>query len=444
MAAPPRPRHLLVHSQTTPLRGALAVPGDKSISHRAVMLAAVAEGTSRIEHWLPAGDTLATLQAMRDLGAIIEDQPSGPAAWQLTITGRGLRGLLSPAGALDCRNAGTCMRLLAGLLAGQAFPSVLDGSAQLRRRPMRRITEPLQAMGAVIHSRDGYAPLAIAPARLQGREHRLTIASAQVKSALLLAGLYADGMTQVAEPGPSRDHTERLLQAMGVELASAPLTVSLRPPARLQPLAITVPGDISSAAFLLVAAILTPGSAVSVLNTGVNPTRTGLLDILADMGAPVTQTRPRLSGGEPVADLSVQAAPVRAQTVAGARVVRAIDEFPVWAVVATQADGVSVLRDAAELRVKEVDRISLLAEELRKMGARLDEQPDGFSVYGPTPLVGADVDGHEDHRLVMALAVAGLTARGVTRIHGADCLTDSFPGFVETLQALGAGLEWAA
>lgn len=435
---------LLIYPQATPLRGVLPVPGDKSISHRTIILAAVAEGVSLIDNWLPAGDTLATLGALRALGVAIEDVPLGPTDWRLTVHGRGLRGLQPPTGALDCRNAGTGLRLLAGLLAGQPFDSVLDGSAQLRRRPMRRITEPLQAMGAQIDSHDGHAPLHIAPGRLTGQTHHLTVASAQVKSAILLAGLYAAGTTSVTEPGPSRDHTERLLQAMGVSLTLAPCRVTLTPPASLAPLKLRVPGDLSSAAFLLTAASLIPGSAVSIPHTGVNPTRTGFLDLLEAMGAPVTQAQPRLSGGEPIADLSLTAASLRSVAAAGDVVVRAIDEFPIWAVAATQAHGISSLRDAAELRVKEVDRISVLAAELRKLGARLDEQPDGFTIYGPTPLTGAEVDGHDDHRLVMALAVAALTASGPTRIHGAACLADSFPGFVESMQALGARLEWVA
>lgn len=436
--------HLLVYPQTTPLQGAVPVPGDKSISHRTAILASVADGVSHIDNWLPAGDTLATLGALRALGVVIDAAPLSATDWQLTVYGQGLHGLQPPAGVLDCRNAGTGLRLLAGLLAGQSFPAVLDGSAQLRRRPMRRITEPLQMMGAQIDSYDGRAPLRITPGRLTGQTHHLNIASAQVKSAILLAGLYAIGTTCVTEPGPSRDHTERLLQAMGVDLALSPLRVTLTPPARLSPLNLRVPGDLSSAAFLLTAAALIAGSAVSIPHTGVNPTRTGFLDLLAAMGAPVAQTQTHLSGGEPVAEIGLTAAPLRGVTAAGEVVVRAIDEFPIWAVAATQAQGVSVLRDAAELRVKEVDRISVLAGELRKLGARLEEMPDGFIIQGPTLLTGADVDGHDDHRLVMALAVAALTASGPSRIHGAACLADSFPGFVETMRQLGARLEWAA
>ncbi|MFQ5400967.1 MAG: 3-phosphoshikimate 1-carboxyvinyltransferase [Anaerolineae bacterium] len=441
---------LLVHPQKSPLNGAITIPGDKSISHRVVMLAAIADGRSTIRQWLPAGDTIATLEAVRAMGVHIAVDEHSPQAWDLEIEGRGLHGLCPPDAPLDCRNAGTCMRLLAGILAGQRFPSVLDGSSQLRKRPMGRIIEPLREMGARIAAADGRAPLHIQPGKLHSAAYRMNVASAQVKSAILLAGLYAEGETRVFQPGPARDHTERMLAAMGVKLAAEEAAdgtwVLLKRLGRmgLKSLDLTVPGDISSAAFPLVAAAVVPHSEVTVTNVGLNETRIGILDILQTMGAAFSVTNRRTTGGEPAGDLTVHFDEMHATEVGGRRVVRAIDEFPVWAVAATQAAGDSTVHDAAELRVKEVDRISRLAGELRKLSVNITEHPDGFTVSGPTHLRGAEVDSHGDHRLGMALAVAGLVARDSTLVHNADCIADSFPGFVETMRALGAEMEWVA
>jgi len=337
------------------------------------------------------------------------------------------------------------MRLLAGVLAGQPFASVLDGSAQLRRRPMRRITDPLREMGARIEDTDGRAPLRFAPARLRGITYPMPVASAQVKSCLLLAGLFAGGPVTVIEPGPARDHTERMLRAMGadVEIADA-CCVTLIPPERLRPLDLRVPGDFSSAAFVLVAALLAGSGEVTIEGVGVNPTRTGLLDILASMGADIRLTNERDVAGEPVADLVACRAALRGTLIEGDRVVRTIDEFPALMIAALQAEGVTEVRGAAELRVKETDRIAVMAAELRKLGAAIDERPDGFVIAGPQRLTGAVVDGHDDHRVAMALALAGLLADGPTTITDARCIEDSFPGFVETLHALGARIEEVA
>lgn len=437
---------LLVRAQTTPLTGTIAVPGDKSISHRAVMLSAIAGGASTIRNWLPAGDTIATLEAIQAMGVRIEIDRRSTQAWDLRVEGQGLRGLQPPPRPLDCRNAGTCMRLLAGIMVGQSFPSILDGSRQLRQRPMRRITGPLQQMGANITTADGRAPLSIQPGALQGIEFRLDVASAQVKSAILLAGLYADGETRVYQPGPARDHTERMLAAMGVNLTIDGDWIALKrleiEDRRLEPLDLTVPGDISSAAFPLVAAAIVPHSQITVTNVGVNDTRTGILDMLAAMGARFSLNNERVTGGEPAADLTFSFDELHSAGVSGTTVVRGIDEIPVWAVAATQAAGASAVSDAAELRVKEVDRIGLLAGELRHMGVNVSERPDGFTIAGPTHLDSAAVDSHGDHRLGMALAIAGLVARGETLVHDAGCIADSFPGFVETMQALGANMEW--
>lgn len=437
---------LLIHPQTTPLRGAITVPGDKSISHRAIMLAAVAEGVSVIRRWLPAGDTLATLDAIRALGVQVEINKKSPTAWDLQIEGRGLHGLQPPEGPLDLRNAGTGIRLLAGIMAGQRFPVTLDGSEQLRKRPMRRIAEPLRLMGACIETTDGRAPLHLSPTALHGMQYEMPVASAQVKSAVLLAGLYAEGETAVYQPGPARDHTERMLAAMGVRVVTEGEWVRLKRGKlrdwQLKPLDLTVPSDTSSAAFPLVAAAIVPHSEITIENVGMNETRTGIVEWLHAMGANFTITNERITGGEPAADLIVRFDELHSTAVNGDSVVRGIDELPIWAVAASQAAGGSTVRDAAELRVKEVDRIGVLAGELRKLGIQMTEYPDGFTVHGPVRPCGAEVDSHDDHRLGMSLAIAGLVAAGNTVVHDAACVADSFPGFVETMQALGANMQW--
>jgi 3-phosphoshikimate 1-carboxyvinyltransferase len=333
------------------------------------------------------------------------------------------------------------MRLLVGTLAGQPFASTLTGDEQLLRRPMGRVVEPLRRVGAKVEDTDGRAPLHIHKRQLRGGDHKLPVPSAQVKSALLLAGLYADAPTVVRQPGPARDHTERLLDAMGATIESDGLTVHLRPSSRLLPLSFDVPGDISSAAFPLVAAVLLPGSQVTLEGVGVNPTRTGLLDVLGTMGAEIRLDNQREAGNEPLADLTVQASTLRGREIGGDTVVRMIDEFPILAVAATQAQGTTTVRDAAELRVKETDRIAAVVAELGALGACIQALPDGFVIEGPTPLRGALVDSHGDHRLAMALAVAGLVAEGKTVIKGVECIDDSFPNFVGCMYGLGAKLR---
>lgn len=445
------------------LRGCVRPPGDKSISHRAMLLGALAEGTSHITGALISGDCLATLGCLRMLGVEIETPVSAPAPYEgkegrmttVIVHGHGLHGLRAPAAPLDCMRSGTTMRLLAGILAGQPFESVLTGDPQLLRRPMRRVVEPLRRMGADIEDDEGHGPLLIRGRRLRGYDHTLTVASAQVKSALLLAGLYADGPTTVREPGPSRDHTERMLKAQAGKHASLQVPEHQSPIAhhdgawtinpaligRLNPLDIVVPGDMSSAAFLLAAAVLVPGSEVTVEGVGVNPTRTGLLDVLQTMGAEIAIENEREECGEPVADVTARASALHGVEIRGSTVVRMIDEFPVLAIVATQAESRTVVRDAAELRVKESDRIATVVEELGKMGARIEPLPDGFIVEGPTLLKGAAVSSHGDHRLAMALAVAGLVAEGETVIDDIACAADSFPGFVEVMRGIGAAYD---
>jgi 3-phosphoshikimate 1-carboxyvinyltransferase len=421
------------------LTGQCSVPGDKSISHRAVMLGSIAVGSSRIRNFLDGHDCRATVSVMRDLGVEIEVQ----TPTELVVHGRGIDGLQEPNTVLDCANSATTIRLLTGLLAGQKFASFLNGAAQIRRRPMQRIVQPLRAMGADIMGRqnNNLAPLGIRPARLRGLEYEMPVASAQVKSCLLLAGLYADGLTVVREPGPARDHTERLLQAMGAPILVAGRTVSSeRPTTPLQAIDITVPGDISSAAFLLVAGAVAPDSRITITGVGVNPTRTGMVDALLEMGAQIEFHNPRDQAGEPVADLEVRTSALRGATFAGENMVTMIDELMVLAVAATQASGRTIIRDAQELRVKETDRIASTVSELRKMGAKIQPTEDGFIIDGPTPLVGAPVESQGDHRLAMTMTCAGLIAKGNTTVYGAEVTADSFPGFEQTLQVLGANL----
>ncbi|HRW49694.1 MAG TPA: 3-phosphoshikimate 1-carboxyvinyltransferase [Caldilinea sp.] len=421
------------------LTGNCSVPGDKSISHRAVMFGSIAEGETHIRNFLDGGDCRSTIDVMRGLGV----QVDVVTPTELAVHGRGLDGLQEPANVLDCGNSGTTIRLLTGLLVGQQFATFLNGTAQIRRRPMGRIVRPLRGMGADIMGRQmgEYAPLGIRPSRLRGLEYTMPVASAQVKSCLLLAGLYAHGLTIVIEPGPARDHTERMLTAMGAPIAVYGNKItSERPQTPLKALDITVPGDISSAAFLLVAGAITPNSRITVTGVGTNPTRTGIVEALQAMGAAITFANEREEGGEPVADLIVTTSTLRGTTFGGEQIVTMIDELPILAVAATQAEGRTVVRDAHELRVKETDRIATTVSELRKLGAKIEPTADGFIIDGPTPLVGAPVESHDDHRLAMAMTVAGLVARGQTEVYGAEVTADSFPGFEVTLQALGADL----
>lgn len=416
------------------LAGTTAVPGDKSISHRAVMFGALANGITRVRGWLAAGDTEASLAGIQALGIQIERHSRN----DLTIYG----GQFQPPDApLNLANAGTGIRLLAGMMCGQPFPSVLDGSEQLRRRPMKRIITPLRMMGADISGVNDRAPLTIRPADLQGIYYEMPVASAQVKSAVLLAGLFAKGATAVVQPGPARDHTERMLRAMGVDISTEGSQIVLTPNSDLKPLDLTVPGDISSAAFPLVAALLVPGSDITLTGVNLNPTRTGLLDVLRRMGADITVTETGLEAGEPVGAIRARHSMLRGVEVGGSVVVEMIDEFPILMAAALAAEGETVVRDAAELRVKETDRISVMAAELAKLGADITETPDGFIIRGPQTLKGATVDGHDDHRIAMSLSVAGLVADGQTTVLDARCAGDSFPGFAETMAALGADIN---
>ncbi len=424
-----------------PLRGSVRVPGDKSISHRAVMLGAIAEGTSRVSGFLAGEDSVNTARALAAMGVEIE----GLGGTELVINGVGLHGLKAPGGALDLGNSGTSIRLLSGLLAGRGFGAVLTGDQYLRKRPMTRIVKPLSMMGAMISGQGekNYPPLEIKPCGgIKGIDYSSPISSAQVKSAVLLAGLYADGTTTVTEPMKSRDHTERMLKHMGADLKEDGLSVSVTGGGRLVARDFMVPGDLSSAAFLMVAAAIVPGSKVTIKDVGINPTRTGIIDILRLMNAHITVDNVRNDGPEPIADITVEYSRLGGTDICGELFLRAIDEFPIICIAAAAAKGVTVIRDAAELRVKESDRIAAMAGELSKIGVKVAETPDGMIIHGGT-IRAAEVDSHGDHRVAMSLAVAGLIAEGgESRLTGGMIINDteniktSFPGFVESLQSL--------
>jgi 3-phosphoshikimate 1-carboxyvinyltransferase len=415
----------------SPLHGEITVPGDKSISHRAIMLAALAPGTSRIRGFLEAEDTRATAHIFEQLGVFIES----PALGERIVHGVGLHGMQAPDGALDCGNSGTGMRLLAGILAGQAFDSTLAGDPSLSRRPMRRITEPLTQMGAAIEtSADGTPPLVIRGGRaLHGIDYSPPVASAQVKSAVVLAGLYAQGETSVSELRATRDYTERMLAARGWPIVFEPGRVRLSGGHVLRALDIAVPADFSSAAFFIVAASLVPGSQLVLRNVGMNPRRIGLLHVLRAMGADIVEKNSCNAGGELVADLVVRHAPLHGIEVSTDQVTDMIDEFPVLFVAAACAEGLTTITGAHELRVKESDRIAVMAAGMRALGARIQETPDGALIEG-SKLHGATVDAHGDHRCAMAFSIAGAAAREPVTVSDCANVATSFPGFVELVR----------
>jgi 3-phosphoshikimate 1-carboxyvinyltransferase len=418
------------------LRGDITVPGDKSISHRSIMLGSLAQGTTVVRGFLHGEDNHATLQAFRAMGMGIEEQTDGT----LRIEGRGLDGLQEPADVIDCGNSGTTIRLMTGLLSGQKFFSVLTGDKYLRRRPMKRVVAPLAEMGARIWGRGGgdLAPLAIQGVPLRSMEYASPIASAQVKSALLLAGLYAPGETTVREPHLSRDHSERMLAWFGAEVRpfTGGVTMTGRP--QLQGREVFVPGDISSAAFFLVAALIVPGSELLVRNVGINPTRSGIIDILRDMGGDLTLLDERQLSGEPVADILVRSSRLKGIEIGGEVVPRAIDEFPVISVAAACAEGTTVIRDARELRVKETDRIAAMVSGLTSVGAQVEGTEDGMIISGVEQLTGGHVESCGDHRIAMSLAIAALTAAGPVTIGDTGCTATSFPNFWPLLEGVRA------
>ena len=428
------------------VRGALRVPGDKSISHRSIMLGAIAEGTTRVTGFLEGADAISTMNVFRALGVRID----GPHDGRVTVEGVGPHGLEAPSTDLDCGNSGTSMRLLCGLLAGQGFEARLVGDASLSRRPMKRVTEPLARMGARIDTTDGRPPLAIrAPeGRLHGIDYAMPVASAQVKSALILAGLYAEGTTRVTEPAPTRDHTERMLTAFGVPVRVDGATVSVTGGATLRATDIDVPADISSAAFFLVAGAIARDADLLLRHVGTNPTRTGVIDILRLMGADLALENPRTVGGEPVADLRIRSSSLRGIDVPPELVPLAIDEFPVLFVAAACARGRTTVTGAEELRVKESDRIAVMAEGLRALGVEATPTPDGIVIEGrgdaPHAFSGGEVDSHGDHRPAMAFAVASLRAAAPIRIRDTANVGTSFPNFVALARDAGIDVERVA
>lgn len=438
----------LIVTPGQPLHGEITLPGDKSLSHRAAVLAALAEGESVIRNFLPAGVTYAMLDSLRCLG--VELRLEGSTLW---VKGQGLAGLHPSQAPLQCGNSATTLRLLAGLIAACGIPAVLDGSSGLRARPMSRIIQPLQAMGVPVAAQDSRAPLEFQArnGRLHSIDHQLPVASAQVKSCLLLAGLAADGPVILREPGPSRDHTERLYRSLGLHIAQTQESgaggktsyiTRFEPPERLHlpPLNLRLPADISAAAFLIVAALITPGSHLRLRSVGLNPTRTGLLDALQRMGAEVRIEAQGEQGGEPVGDLDVRASSLFGIEISGDMVVRMIDEFPAFAVAAAFASGQTIVTEAEELRYKESDRIAAVCSQLRSLGAEVQETAGGFVLQGGA-LSGGQVSPSGDHRLAMSLAVAGLAAHAPVRVTQAEIYRESFPDFVDALQACGAVLR---
>ncbi|MFT5432960.1 MAG: 3-phosphoshikimate 1-carboxyvinyltransferase [Myxococcota bacterium] len=418
-------------SPKSTINGSVRVPGDKSISHRVLMFGALADGVTRASNLAPGADVRSTGAVLRQLGVDVTVDGD-----QAVVHGLGVRGFSAASEPLDCGNSGTTMRLMMGVLAGMDFNSELIGDASLSGRPMRRVSIPLEAMGAQCALTDGHAPVRITGSPLAGRRYESPIASAQVKSAIVLAGLFATGRTEVVEPARSRDHTERMLSRMGANLSIDKLTVGIEKSDLKSLESVVVAGDLSSAAFLIAAGLLLDGDGLTIRGAGVNPTRTGILDALAQMGATIDRVAEREQAGEPVADLVVRKQALRGTELRGELVVRAIDEVPILAVLATQAVGRTVIADAGELRVKESDRLKATHRMLTDMGATISETPDGLIIDGPTPLHAARVDSVHDHRIAMAAAVAGLIAAGTTTIDGAEVVDVSYPGFFQVLDEL--------
>lgn len=415
------------------LKGELAVPGDKSISHRAVMFGSLAKGTTRISHFLTGADCLSTISCFRKMGIDIEEHEG-----EVLVHGKGLHGLTAPSEILDVGNSGTTTRLISGILAGQSFVSELNGDASIQKRPMKRIMTPLSAMGADIESLkgNGCAPLRITGKKLHAIHYASPVASAQVKSCVLLAGMYGDGVTSVTEPVLSRNHTELMLNFFGAHVQSQGTTASIQPEPVLEARDVAVPGDISSAAYFIAAGLLTPGSEILLRNVGINPTRDGMLRVCQAMGGDITLLNVR-NEGEPTADLLVRTSALHGTAIGGDIIPSLIDELPMLAVMAAFAEGRTVIKDAQELKVKESDRIAVMAENLGRMGADITPTEDGMIINGGKALHGAEIDSHLDHRIAMAFAVAGTLCDGTLSVKNGDCVNISYPGFYEDLYGLG-------
>lgn len=413
-----------------PLKGEVTVPGDKSISHRAVMFGALSKGTTEVTNFLQGADCLSTIDCFRRLGIAIENTSE-----KIIVHGKGLHGLTKSDKILDVGNSGTTTRLISGILAGQNFETILNGDESIQSRPMKRIMEPLSLMGADIASlRDNNcAPLRIAGSPLHGIHYTSKVSSAQVKSCILLAGLYADGLTSVTEPSVSRNHTELMLRGFGANVVCRDKTAAITPDPELIGQKIEVPGDISSAAYFIAAGLIVPGSEILVKNVGINPTRDGIIRVCQAMGADITLLNKREHGGEPVADILVRYSSLEATTIEGEIIPTLIDELPMIAVMACFAKGTTVIKDAAELKVKESDRIAVMVDNLSRMGAHITATDDGMIIEGGFPLHGAEIDSHLDHRIAMSFAVAALASEGETTIKDADCVKISYPHFYEDL-----------
>lgn len=423
----------MVIKKQTNLRGELTVPGDKSISHRAVMFGSLAQGDTRISHFLEGADCLSTISCFRKMGIDIEHKKE-----EILVRGKGLHGLCAPSDILDVGNSGTTTRLISGILSGQSFVSELTGDASIQSRPMKRIMTPLLSMGADIVSvkNNGCVPLRISGRPLHAIHYNSPVASAQVKSCVLLAGLYADAETSVTEPVLSRNHTELMLRYFGAQVHSEGTTASIQPEPKLEARDINVPGDISSAAYFIAAGLLTPHSEILLKNVGINPTRDGMLRVCRDMGGDITQLNVNHEG-EPTADLLVRSSSLHGVTVGGEIIPTLIDELPMIAVMAAFAQGTTIIKDAQELKVKESDRIQVMVDNLKRMGADIEATDDGMIIHGGRPLKGAQIDSFLDHRVAMSFAVAGTICDGPLSITGGDCVNISYPGFYEDLYSLG-------
>ncbi len=414
------------------LNGEITIPSDKSISHRSVMFASLALGTTTISNFLMGDDCLSTISCFRELGVDIQIDGS-----TVTVHGKGLNGLTKPNKVLDCGNSGTTVRLISGILSGQDFTSSLTGDSSIQKRPMKRVITPLTQMGASISaSNDSYCPMTITPNKLKGISYNSPVASAQVKSSILLAGLYADSPTTVDEPHISRDHTERMLTSFGAQIQRDGTKVTISPCKELYASDITVPGDISSAAFFMVAGLITPNTTLVIKNVGINPTRRGILDVLLNMGGDITIYNEKTIGEEPVCDMRVKTSNLHGVTIEGGIIPTLIDEIPAIAVAAAFATGTTTINDAKELRVKESDRIETMCTELSKMGVNIQPKEDGMIIEGGNTLVGATLETYHDHRVAMSLAIAALNASSPSVLKNSDCVSISFPNFFDLLNTL--------
>lgn len=422
-------------TRSTSLCGELTVPGDKSISHRSIMLGSLAEGTTEVHGFLQGADCLSSIACFQKMGVAIENDR---ATNIVHIHGSGLQNLQAPSDTLDVGNSGTTTRLMSGILAAQSFESIVNGDASIQKRPMKRIMTPLSLMGAditSIHDND-CAPLRIRGRQLHGIHYDSPVASAQVKSAILLAGLYAEGTTEITEPYVSRDHSERMLSAYGAKITRTDHTVTIQPADHLYAQKILIPGDISSAAYFIVAGLITPNSSLTIRNVGINPTRDGILEVCKSMGAKLTLSNVHEMTGEPVADITVETSPLKGTIIEGAIIPELIDEIPIIAILACFADGDTIIRNAEELKVKESNRIDVMVENLTSMGADIEGTEDGMIIHGGRPLHGTIIDSKLDHRIAMSFAIAGMNADGETEITGAECVNISYPDFYQDLKKI--------